>query len=113
MLCPSEIIREPAAEMLGTMILTLVGCGGNCQAVLSANTGVASSPKGDALSSAFGWALGWSLEPSCYIVHLMKDIYTGVGLGAMVAQATTGGHVNPVVCPCHGFILFPVLRRTE
>ena len=62
MLCPSEIIREPAAEMLGTMILTLVGCGGNCQAVLSANTGVASSPKGDALSSAFGWALGWSLE---------------------------------------------------
>ena len=58
MLCPSEIIREPAAEMLGTMILTLIGCGANCQAVLSANTGVASSPKGDALSAAFGWACG-------------------------------------------------------
>jgi aquaglyceroporin related protein len=58
MLCPSEIIREPAAEMLGTMILTLVGCGGNCQAVLSANTGVASSPKGDAVSLSLGWACG-------------------------------------------------------
>jgi hypothetical protein len=42
--------------MLGTMILTLVGTAGNCQAVLSANTGVASSPKGDYLSLAFGWA---------------------------------------------------------
>jgi aquaglyceroporin related protein, other eukaryote len=55
MLYLSEIIREPAAEMLGTMILTLVGCGANCQAVLSANTGVASSPKGDAVSVALGW----------------------------------------------------------
>ena len=63
MLCPSEIIREPAAEMLGTMILTLVGCGGNCQAVLSANTGVASSPKGDAVSLSLGWACGKSLAP--------------------------------------------------
>ena len=63
MLCPwypSEIIREPAAEMLGTMILTLVGAGVNCQVVLSANTGVASSPKGDFLSLAFGWACGLS-----------------------------------------------------
>jgi aquaglyceroporin related protein len=61
MLCPSEIIREPAAEMLGTMILTLIGCGANCQAVLSTNTGVASSPKGDPISMAFGCACGWSL----------------------------------------------------
>ena len=58
MLCPSEVIREPAAEMLGTMMLTLVGCGGNCQAVLSANTGVASSPKGDVITSSLGWACG-------------------------------------------------------
>jgi len=76
-----EIIREPAAEMLGTMILTLVGCGGNCQAVLSANTGVASSPKGDAVSLSLGWACG-------------------VALGAWVAGGTTGGHVNPVVTLC-------------
>jgi len=52
----SENIREPAAEMLGTMLLTLIGTAGNCQAVLSTNTGVASSPKGEYLSLAIGWA---------------------------------------------------------
>ena len=61
MLCPSEMIREPAAEMRGTRILTLIGCGANCQAVLSTNTGVASSPKGNAVTSSFGSACGWSL----------------------------------------------------
>jgi aquaglyceroporin related protein len=76
-----EIIREPAAEMLGTMILTLVGTGVNCQVVLSANTGVASSQKGDYLSLAFGWACG-------------------VSLGAWVAGGVTGGHVNPVITLC-------------
>lgn len=54
--CRSENIREPAAEMLGTMILTLVGTAANCQAVLGSNTGVASTPKGDWLSLSFGWA---------------------------------------------------------
>ncbi len=53
-----ELIREPAAEMLGTMILTLFGTAGNCQVVLGANTGVASSPKGEYLSQAIGWACG-------------------------------------------------------
>ena len=57
-----ELIREPAAEMLGTMILTLFGTAGNCQVVLSANTGVASSPKGDYLSLAIGWACGQSIS---------------------------------------------------
>jgi aquaglyceroporin related protein len=76
-----EIIREPAAEMLGTMILTLVGNGVNCQVVLSANPGVASSPKGDYLSLAFGWACS-------------------VSLGAWVAGGVTGGHVNPVITLC-------------
>jgi aquaglyceroporin related protein len=98
MLCPSEIIREPAAEMLGTMILTLVGTGVNCQVVLSANTGVASSQKGDYLSLAFGWACG---SPTfmflSHIAHLIKNIDTGVSLGAWVAGGVTGGHVNPVV----------------
>jgi glycerol uptake facilitator-like aquaporin len=32
---------------------------------------------------------------------LIKAIDTGVALGAWVAGGTTGGHVNPVVCPCH------------
>ncbi|KAI9465520.1 major intrinsic protein superfamily membrane channel protein [Lactarius psammicola] len=76
-----EVIREPAAEMLGTMILTLFGCAGNCQVVLGANTGVASSPKGEYFSSALGWACG-------------------VGLGAWVSGGVSGGHVNPVVTVC-------------
>jgi hypothetical protein len=57
----SEVIREPAAEMLGTMMLTLVGTAANCQVVLSSNSGVASSPKGDYLSICFGWACSSSL----------------------------------------------------
>jgi aquaglyceroporin related protein, other eukaryote len=57
----SNVIREPAAEMLGTMMLTLVGTAANCQVVLSSNTGVASSPKGDYLSICFGWACSLSL----------------------------------------------------
>jgi aquaglyceroporin related protein len=76
-----ELIREPAAEMLGTMILTLFGTAGNCQVVLSANTGVASSPQGDYLSLAIGWACG-------------------VGLGAWVCGGISGGHVNPVITVC-------------
>ncbi|KAI0304448.1 aquaporin [Multifurca ochricompacta] len=76
-----EVIREPAAEMLGTMVLTLLGTGVNCQAVLSANTGVASSQKGDYLSISFGWACG-------------------VALGIWVCGGVSGGHVNPVVTLC-------------
>jgi aquaglyceroporin related protein, other eukaryote len=40
------LIREPAAEFVGTMILVIFGLGANCQATLSANSAVASSPKG-------------------------------------------------------------------
>jgi len=76
-----EKFREPAAEMLGTMILALVGTGTNCQAVLSANTGVAASPRGDWVSVSLGWACG-------------------VSLGAWVAGGVSGGHVNPVVTLC-------------
>jgi aquaglyceroporin related protein len=76
-----EIIREPAAEMLGTMILTLLGCAGNCQVNLSANTGVAPSPKGEYLSQVFSWACSLSL-------------------GIWVAGGVTKGHVNPVVTVC-------------
>jgi len=42
----SEIIREACAEFLGTAILCGIGIGANCQAVLSSNTQVSSSPKG-------------------------------------------------------------------
>ena len=42
----SELIREPAAEFFGVMILIIFGAGVDCQVVLSANTNVASTPKG-------------------------------------------------------------------
>ena len=41
-----EYVREPAAEFLGTMILVIFGCGGNCQVVLSSNLAVSASPRG-------------------------------------------------------------------
>lgn len=44
-----EIIREPAAEFLGTAILVIFGTGAQCQVLLSSNPGVASSPKGVSL----------------------------------------------------------------
>ncbi|KAI6114371.1 major intrinsic protein superfamily membrane channel protein [Pisolithus sp. B1] len=62
-------IRESAAEFLGTMILIIFGCGGNCQAVLSSNTAVSATPKGDYLSLSFGWAVLlwglWFVSGSC------------------------------------------------
>lgn len=42
----SELIREPAAEFFGVMILIIFGNGVDCQSVLSANTSVSSTPKG-------------------------------------------------------------------
>lgn len=42
----SELIREPAAEFFGVMVLIIFGNGVDCQVVLSGNPGVASSPKG-------------------------------------------------------------------
>ncbi|KAF9020678.1 aquaporin [Hymenopellis radicata] len=73
-----DIIRQPAAEFVGTMLLVLFGTGANCQVSLSANTGVASSPKGDYLSVSFGWAVGLSI-------------------GVWVSAGISGGHINPAV----------------
>ena len=53
-----EIIREPAAEMLGTMILILVGTGVNCQFALSADVDVSPSPKGSYLGFNITWGCG-------------------------------------------------------
>jgi aquaglyceroporin related protein len=92
-----EQIREPAAEMLGTMILTLLGCAGNCQVVLSANTGVAPSPKGEYLSQVIAWACSQYRFCSSTVVPLNRIVDTGISLGAWVASGVTGGHVNPVV----------------
>ncbi|KAK0475624.1 major intrinsic protein superfamily membrane channel protein [Armillaria luteobubalina] len=73
-----EILREPAAEFAGTMLLVIFGTGVNCQAGLSANPGVASSPKGDWASVCLGWG-------------------AAIALGAWVSGGVSGGHINPAI----------------
>jgi aquaglyceroporin related protein len=55
---PREAIRKPAAEMLGTMILILVGTGVNCQFALSADVNISPSPKGSYLGFNLAWGCG-------------------------------------------------------
>jgi len=76
-----ETIREPAAEMLGTMILMLVGNGVNCQFALSADVNVSPSPKG----SYLGFNMAWGC---------------GAALGVWVSVGVSGGHINPAVTLC-------------
>ncbi|KAH9993586.1 aquaporin-like protein, partial [Russula vinacea] len=76
-----EIIREPAMEMLGTMIFVLVGTGVNCQFALSADVNLSPSPKGSYLGSNFAWACGAAL-----------GVWVGVGV--------SGGHINPTITLC-------------
>jgi len=71
-------IREPMAEFLGVAILIIFGAGVDCQVVLSGNSNVAPSPKGDYLSLNFGWAVG-------------------VAMGVWVSGGISGGHINPAV----------------
>ncbi|OSD07493.1 aquaporin [Trametes coccinea BRFM310] len=73
-----EILREPAAEFFGVMILIIFGAGVDCQVILSRNTKVAAVPFGDYLSLNFGWAVG-------------------TALGVWVSGGISGGHINPAV----------------
>ncbi|KAI0030975.1 aquaporin [Vararia minispora EC-137] len=73
-----EVVREPAAEALGTMFIVLFGCGVNCQAGLSSHPAVAASPQGDPASVALVWG-------------------ASVALGVWVAGGISGGHINPAV----------------
>jgi len=73
-----QLVREPAAEFLGVMILIIFGTGVDCQVVLSTNPGVAASPKGDYLSISFGWAIG-------------------TAMGVWISAGISGGHINPAV----------------
>ncbi|KAK0440310.1 aquaporin-like protein [Armillaria borealis] len=73
-----QILREPTAEFAGTMLLVIFGTGVNCQAGLSANPGVASSPKGDWASVCLGWG-------------------AAIALGAWVSGGVSGGHINPAI----------------
>ncbi|KAI9441763.1 aquaporin [Lactarius indigo] len=75
-------IREPAAEMLGTMVLIMFGTAGICQVVLG-------GPKGDWLSLSSGWAVG-------------------AAIGVWISGGISGGHLNPVVTICSAiFRKFP------
>ncbi|KAN0131783.1 aquaporin [Lactarius tabidus] len=73
-----EHIREPAAELLGTMILILVGTGVNCQFALSADPNVSPAPKG----SYLGFNITWGCAAA---------------LGVWVSVGVSGGHINPAV----------------
>jgi len=73
-----QMIREMAAEFAGVMILIIFGNGVDCQVVLSSNTAVAPSQKGDYLSINFGWAVG-------------------TAMGVWVSAGISGGHINPAV----------------
>ncbi|KAF8803370.1 aquaporin [Phlegmacium glaucopus] len=73
-----QILREPVAEFAGVALLVIFGTGVNCQASLSTNSGVASSPKGDFLSVSFGWAVG-------------------ISLGVWISGGISGGHINPAI----------------
>ncbi|KIO29675.1 hypothetical protein M407DRAFT_70284, partial [Tulasnella calospora MUT 4182] len=72
------LLREPAAEFIGTLILVLLGTAVDCQVVLSTNPQVASSPKGSYLSISFGWGIA-------------------TALGVWISMSGSGGHLNPAV----------------
>ncbi|XP_067255632.1 aquaporin-9b [Chanodichthys erythropterus] len=67
-----DIIREFLAELLGTFVLILFGCGSGAQTVLSRGT------HGELLTIHFGFTLG-------------------VMLAVYMAGGVSGGHVNPAV----------------
>ncbi|KAG6860168.1 hypothetical protein C0995_014840 [Termitomyces sp. Mi166 len=71
-----QMLREPAAEFAGTMLLTIFGLGVNCQAVLSSNPAVSSSHKGDWTTVNLGWG-------------------AALALGVWVSGGISGGHINP------------------
>lgn len=71
-------LREPFAEMLGTMVLIIFGDGVNCQVTLTGSRDVAGSQAGSYLSISFGWGIG-------------------VMMGVYVAGGISGAHLNPSV----------------
>ncbi|KAF8180117.1 aquaporin-like protein [Pholiota molesta] len=72
------VIREPMAEFLGVAVFIIFGAGADCSVVLSTNPNVASSHKGEFISTNFGWAIG-----------LASAVWISAGI--------SGGHVNPAI----------------
>ncbi|EEB90924.1 hypothetical protein MPER_10806, partial [Moniliophthora perniciosa FA553] len=73
-----QALREYVAEFAGVASIIIFGDGVVCQVVLSSNTGVASTPKGEYLSISFGWAIG-------------------VAVGMWISAGIFGAHLNPAV----------------
>ena len=71
--------------------------GVDCQVVLSGNTGVASSPKGEYLSISFLWAVGTYLLCHCHDSWCIDEFLTGASLGVWCSAGVSGGHNNPVI----------------
>ncbi|KAF5339642.1 hypothetical protein D9758_015589 [Tetrapyrgos nigripes] len=89
-----QALRPYAAEFAGVMILIIFGDGVVCQVVLSANSGVASTPKGEYLSISFGWAVG---EYYLFLSATLLKASLGVAMGLWVSVGISGGHLNPAV----------------
>jgi len=79
------------------MILILFGNGADCQVVLSSNTGVSPTPKGDYLSLNFGWACGKIYSCSVPVASVLTFMLIGAALGVWVSDGVSRGHINPVV----------------
>lgn len=130
---PREMPREYSAEMLGTMVMIFFGNGVDCQVVLSSNTSVSPTGKGDYLSLNFGWACGTLFPllartlhsiPILCVKHVQPEFYrfllpiyfiecsalysplflSGAALGVWISGGISGGHINPVA---HFYFYFP------
>ncbi|KAH9173045.1 major intrinsic protein superfamily membrane channel protein [Lactarius sanguifluus] len=103
-----ENIREPAAELLGTMILILVGTGVNCQFALSADVNISPSPQGSYLGFNVAWGCGmlctrvlqWHILAIHAKVEHMANVPEAAALGVWVSGGVSGGHINPAVTLC-------------
>ncbi|KAF9523232.1 aquaporin-like protein [Crepidotus variabilis] len=73
-----HVLHQELAEFFGMTVFIFFGTAVNCQVVLSTNTGIASSPKGEFLSQTLGWGIG-------------------LAIGAWVSGGISGGHLNPAV----------------
>ncbi len=115
----SQILREPAAEFAGTMLLVIFGTGVNCQAACPPIQGWRPSPKGVSnylhllnrncsvtqriIIVGLGFSMlglgSWSvLIWHINIVLLIHERFLlAIALGAWVSGGVSGGHINPAV----------------
>ncbi|KAJ3512681.1 hypothetical protein NLJ89_g3385 [Agrocybe chaxingu] len=86
-----DAIREPMAEFIGVAIFVIIGAGSDCQVVLSSNSRVAASPKGEYLSLNFGWAIGEGLRGFRQIIADARMEGLALAVWITLALATQRG----------------------